>query len=136
MCNGIDLLNRTFTFQLVPIVINTMIIEVLSAYRVLWEIMTTSKVTEDIKIYVLLQESVWLMMAYSLQVTMASVGSSLSESTGETLVIVAKTLNDLEVSNDLSTKLHNFISRSQCRNLKVHNNSLFSIEWKLLVAVS
>lgn len=131
LCDGIVLLNETFTFHLIPIMINTFVMQLFTAYGVLWEFMNPSNYAS----YILFQDVAWLSVNYAFQVVMAFVGSSLSKSAKETSLIIAKNLNELDINDELSTQLHNFVSRSQCLNFEVQNK-LFFIDWKLLVTVS
>lgn len=131
LCNGIDVLNSSFTFHLAPIIVSMLVFNVFSVYGVLWEFLNDSK----IKLFTLLLNGTWLTMQYTLQAMLAYAGSSVTKKGRETAAIVSKVLNDFELSNELASKLQNFLTRSQCRNMKVQN-CFFVIDWKILVSVS
>lgn len=129
--DGIELLNSTFTFQMIAIIINTLIIKTFAAYGIVYEILSNSKRLK----FVLLQDAAWLIMQYLLQMLVCYVGSSVTMNVNATEVIISKLLNDLELNDELVNKLQNFLTRINHRTLDV-GNDLFTINWKLLVAVS
>lgn len=131
LCNAVDLLNSTFTFHLVPIVINTSIIETFAAYSILVEMRSPFKASGSI----ILLNVTWFIIPIVLQVVIAFFGTSLTKEAQATAVIVSDILNELELKEDVVIKLQNFLVRSQCRNLRVQNE-FFVADWKLLVAVS
>lgn len=130
LCDCIELINSTFTFHLIPIIVNSLLIKLFAAYGMLWEF----KVKSPLMLFVFLQNSAWLSMQYFLQVLSAHAGSSLTKNAKETSSIVTRILNDFELSEELSIPLQSFIARSTCRNMSVEN-IFFVIDWKLLVQV-
>ena len=131
LCDGIDLVNSTFTLHLASILIDIIIIKTFSFYGVLWELMSGSNF-QDITIA---QYSFWLTVIYILQIIICFVGSSVAENAKETNKIVSKILNESVFDGEITLNLQNFINRANCRNLNLQN-SFFTMNWKLLVQVS
>lgn len=131
LCDSIELINSTFTFHLIIIIVNALIIELFASYGIFWEF----KVQSKLMLFVLLQNTAWLSMQYVLQILSAHAGSSLTTNGKETLSIINRILNDYDRSDDLTTSLQNFISRTGSRNMLIEN-IFFVIDWKLLVQVT
>lgn len=124
------MINSTFSFQLVSVLINGMVMEIFTAYSLLWEIRFPSV----LMYYVLLQHSLWLFMQVFMQVMLAYAGSALSVNAKETGKIVAKILNEHDLNENLTKLMQNFISRTQCNDFNVQN-IFFAIDWRMFVAV-
>lgn len=131
LCDGISMLNSSFTPHLIAVMMNTLIIEIFTAYGVLHEFILPSKNSGAI----VFQDSAWLVFQYSLQIMIAQIGSCLTSNAKETLIVIAKKLNKFDLSHAMSSKLQAFISQIQFRDLHVQNE-LFIIDWRLLVTVT
>jgi hypothetical protein len=130
LINSFEILNRNFTFHLVPIVASMLAFNIFLCYGVLSEFVSNSK----IKMYTLLLNLSWIVMMYLLMGMMAYSGSSVATKANEVKKTVNRILNDFEMTNDFTLKLHNFLTRLQCQNLEVRN-VFFAINWQILVAV-
>lgn len=130
LCDGIELINNTFTFHLIPVMINAIIIKTVTSYGILWEYVTHSEAL----LFIVLQNGAWLTMQFGFQILIAYVGSSVTKNAKLTLVTIARVLNDYELSEKTATQLQNLIARINVRNLNLQNE-FFIINWKLLVYV-
>lgn len=130
LCDGIDLLNSTFTFHLIPIVMNSLLLQVFSAYGILWAVLSRSKIV----LFITLQNGSWFITQYMLQALMAFAGSSVTRSAKKSSLIIIRELNNDEVNEGLVNALQNLVSRMNSRSLKVEN-VLFQIDWRLFARV-
>lgn len=129
--DAIELINSTFTFQLIPVMINIIIFQTFICYGILWELLLHS----EILMFVLMQYGAWLATHFILEVLIACVGTLLTRNAKKPLIIIAKILAHNSFSDDLSTTLQNIIVRLSSRNAIVQNE-FFKINWQLLVYVS
>lgn len=129
--DAIELINSTFTFQLIPVMINIIIFQTFICYGILWELLLRS----EIFMFVLMQYGAWLATHLILEVMIANFGSLLSKNAKRPAIIINKALTNHDLSDDLSIKLQNIVVRLNSRNTIVQND-FFKINWQLLVYVS
>lgn len=130
LCDGIDLLNATFTFQLAPVLVTVLITKTFTAYGVLWAMISPP----ERQGLTYLQNGSWLAVMYLLEIIIAFVGSAVTKNAQETLVIMTKILNNSKVDEDFVLSMQYFVSRVNCRNLNVQN-CFFKIDWMILLHV-
>lgn len=130
LCDGIDLLNSIFTFQLVPVLINAIASKTFTAYGLLVEATNPS----PFLLMIFLQNGFWMGTMYLLEFIMAFAGSSVTKAAQETLVVMTKILNNSSLDEDFALPMQHFVSRVNCRNLKVQN-CFFKIDWIILLQV-
>lgn len=126
----IDALNSTFTFHIASILFNILVFKIFAIYQILFDFSSDSTK----KMFVLLINGSWLGMQCILQAMISHGGSLVTKNARKISVTVSTILNNFELSNELATKLQNFLARIQCRNHEVQN-VFFTINWKLSVAV-
>lgn len=131
LCDGIDLINTTFTFHLIPVMINSLLLQVFTAYGILWVFLSQSRMSWSI----FLQNLAWLAAAYMMQNLIAYAGNSVTSNAKEVSLTITRILNNFELNSELEVALQKFVVRMNCRSLKVQN-ALFTVNWKLLARVS
>lgn len=130
LCDAIDLLNSTFTFQLAPVLVNVIMTKTFTAYGVLWAMISPT----ERKGLVFLQNGSWLVIMHLLEIVISFVGSAVTKSARDTLAIMTKILNNSRIDEDFASQMQNFVLRVNCRNLKVEN-CFFKINWMILLHV-
>lgn len=130
LCDCLDLLNSSFTFQLAPLLVNIIITKTFTGYGVLWELITPT----PHRGLVFLQNASWLMVMHLLEIMIAFIGSAVTKAAQETVVIMTKILNHSKLDEDFALPMQHFVSRVNCRNLKVQN-CFFKINWMILLHV-
>lgn len=130
LCDGIDILNSTFTFNLTAVLINTLTIKTFTAYGLLWSMISPpdSTVIEHLK------NGSWLMIMLVLEVTIAFVGNAVTKSAQEASVILTRVLNHSISSDAVNVSLQNFVTRLNGRKLHVQN-CFIKINWSIFVHV-
>lgn len=129
--DGIELVNSTFTFHLIPVMINIIIFKTFLSYGILWELLLRS----EIMTFVLIQNGAWLGTHIILEVLIAYVGTLLTRNAKKPSIIITNILTNHDLSENLSSELQNVIIRINSRNT-VLQNEFFKINWQLLVYVS
>lgn len=130
LCDGIDFLNSTFTFQLAPVLVNVLITKTFTAYGVLWAIISPP----ERQGLTFLQNGSWLAIMYLIETIIAFVGSSVPKAAQETLAVMTKILNTSTLDEDFVLPMQHFVSRVNSRNLDV-KNCFFKIDWMILLHV-
>lgn len=130
LCEGIDLLNSTFTCHLTPVLINSLTIKTLTAYGLLWEVISPA----DFSAAENLQNVFWLMVMLILEVTISFAGSTLTQAAQEASGILTRVLNNSISHDALNVSMQNFITRLNGRKLHVRN-CFIKINWSILVHV-
>lgn len=130
LCDGIDLLNSTFTYQLAPIFVNAIATMIFAGYGVLWEIV----IETEFRGLLFLQNGSWLTLMYIVIAVISFVGSSVTQSADETSLIMMKVLNNSEPSETFANLMQKFVTRVNCRNMHVQN-CFFKVNPMLLVYV-
>lgn len=130
LCDCINLLNSTFTFQLVPVLINAIASKTFTAYGLLVELKTPS----HFLFLVLFQNGSWMAMMYFFECIIAFAGSAVTNNAQETLVIMTKILNNSTLNEDFTMPIQYFVSRMNIRNLNVQS-CFFKIDWIILLHV-
>lgn len=129
LCDGIDLVNSTFAFHVIIIFINAMYINIFMMFSLLKRIFQMND-----PVIVHMYNISWILMQYFLQILIVSSGSSVTENARNTSRLITKILNELELKEETSNSLQNFVSRVNSKNLEIRN-ACFTIDWKLLVTV-
>jgi hypothetical protein len=130
LINAIALINSTFSFHLILIVMNSLMLTIFCSYALLREILSPS----ELIIYTFLLNGNWLIIQFLFQVIIAFAGSSVTVQAHETLSIVSEVLNSHELSADMNDKLQNFVTRINRESLQIQN-VFFVIDWKFLITV-
>jgi len=130
LCDGIKLINRTFTLQLIPIIANYMTTNIFSAYTVLRQI---KNVNFDRNF--LIFTGAYLVFQYFAKIVVVHVGYSTTAEAEKFTVVTCKAINDLKTKEEVRLELKNLLYQQKYRNFKIQN-VMFNIDWKLLVVVS
>lgn len=129
--DAVELINSTFTFHLIFIMINIIIFQTFICYGILWELLLHS----EILIFVLMQHGAWLATHFLLEIMIAYFGSILTRNAREPAIIITKIITNVDLSVNMSTALQNVIVRLNSRETIIQNE-FFKIDWQLLVYVS
>lgn len=130
LCDGIDLLNSTFTYQLAPIFVNAIATLTFAGYGVLWEVV----IETDFRGLLFLQNGSWLCFMYIVIVVISFVGSSVTHAAEETSLIMMKIINNSQPNESFANSMQKFVTRVNCRSMHVQN-CFFKINPMLLVYV-
>lgn len=130
LCDVIEIVNSTFTFQLIFVFFYFFILNLLTVFTHIWMF------THYVKyIYGLLStDGVILLLNYILKSVMIHSSSSTTREAEETAVIVSRIINSGGCNKVQQTTFKKFLSQNQYRNLKLRT-ALFTINWKLLLTV-
>jgi hypothetical protein len=131
LCDLIDIVNSTFTFPLIFITFYFMIVNLFSCYDHILIYVTEPRYFFN----TIVTEGLSTMFTFSLQVISVYSAMRTSQKLRETPVIVSKIINSENCSEINRRNLETLLSQIQYRNLNFEN-SLFVIDWKLLLAVS
>lgn len=130
LCDGIDLLNSTFTYQLVPIFVNAVTTMTFTGYGVLFEMV----IKTNFRSLLFLQNGSWLCFMYIVIIVISFIGYSVTQAAEQTSLIMMKVLNNSEPSETHTNSMQKFVTRVHCRNMHVQN-CFFKINPMLLVYV-
>lgn len=125
------MINSTFTFHLIAIIITSMLIEIFTYYGILWAFLNK---TENFTLSVI-QNGSWAMTMILVKLAVTYIGSSVNNNGEETAVIITRILSETHLSSELEYSLQNIMLRISKRNYKLQT-PLFNINCKLLVSVS
>jgi len=128
--DGVLMINATFTFHLIGIFINAVMIEIFTYYAFLWEILNHS----DLIFLGLIQNGSWALTMMIIKIVGTHAGSSVKKNGEEAAVIITQILSESHTSDDLAISLQNLMLRISIRNFEL-KTPLFSVTYKLLVSV-
>lgn len=129
LCDLIELLNKTFTNQLVFVMAEFMSIEIFGGYGILREALSTSR-----KYFLLVGNLIWIMFQYPVKFFMASAGSSTTDEAEKSLVLIAKLIIRTKYDDLLRSRLNNLLIELQCRNKKI-SNVFFTVNYNVILLV-
>lgn len=130
LCDAVDLMNRAFTFQLVPVLFNELMSKTFVAYGILWELISPTQHSN----FSFFRNGSWLLLMYIIDVLIALVGSSVTGAFLETKIIVTKILNNPGCDDEFTNQMLNFITRLSCRNIHLEN-CFFRLSWIFIIHV-
>jgi len=130
LCDVIELINSTFTSSLVFVEINFLLINIFALYGGLKEVVNNSNwiglaLSSNLS-YIAIQNAINVLMIYA--------GSATTNEAEETNAIISKIIASNRNNKTLLSNCHDFL-QIRNRNVKLQN-IFFTINWKLLLAVS
>lgn len=133
LCDLIEILNSTFTLQLVFVMISITIVDIFAAYGIICEFLTNQSIRLK---FLIIGNSTWISVQCAIKFFMAHCGSSTTNEAEKSLIIVSK-LADRINEKDLKTEasLNLVITQMRVRNKNLEN-VFFTINYKLILAVS
>jgi 7tm Chemosensory receptor len=131
LCDSIEVINSTFTFQLVIVITSFLLIDIFTAYGILRELM---KHQNGIKL-ALLSNFIWIFIQYLIKIFIAHAGSSTTSEAEKAVVIVTKALGSMEFDQELKVDLNFHLIQMRCRNKNLQN-VFFVINWQFILTVS
>lgn len=127
--DGIELINSTFTTQLIFAMLSFLITDIFAAYGALKELLV-----ENNRLPILLVgNSVWVAIQYAIKGFMVYAGSSTTDEAEKPITIIAKAAGSMD-SSELKSDLMALLVQLRCRNKKLEN-VFFTINWNLILAV-
>jgi len=130
LCDGIELINGTFTLQLLPIMAYFMTTNIFSAYATLREI---KNVNFDWNFFIF--TGGYLVFQYFAKIVVVHIAYSTTAEAEKFTVVTCKAINDLKIKEEVRHGLEKLLTQQKYRNFKLQN-VMFNIDWKLLVIVS
>lgn len=150
LCDGVEIINSTFTFQLIVVIIESLVsmiinesyvaflkllsilsqlTDVFSAFAIIREIIKL----EDIKV-ALLPHIILIANQFLKKCIMSHSGSSTTKEAENTSIIVSRIISERQNGSDLAG-WKTFLSLIGTRNLNLQN-VFFKINWNILLGVS
>lgn len=130
LCDLIEIINKTFTSQLVFVMAEFMSIEIFSGYGILREVLLTSR-----KMFLIIGNLFWIIFQYPVKFFMASAGSGTTDEAEKSLALITKLINRARHDELLRCQLNNLLIQLQCRNKKL-SNVFFNINYNVILVVS
>lgn len=131
LCDGIALVNSSFTSQLIPLMVYFLSTTTFVGYTALREFSFPT----DMFMFQVYLNGLWLVVQYMVKFVLVYSGSSTTNQAQETSVIIIKVINNLNTSRHQRKIFKNFMSQIAFRNLHLQN-VMFKINWHFLLAVS
>lgn len=131
LCDTVELVNNTFTFQLIIVMMSILLIDIFAAYGALREFMSNSN--ERLK-FLIIANSTWIAIQYLMKVFMACSGSRTTSEATKSLVHLTRLIEATESSNPMKLEMNFLLIQMKCRN-KNFQNVFFNINWHLILAV-
>lgn len=131
LCDIIEILNSTFTGQLVFVVISILVIDIFAFYGVIREFLSN----QNLK-FIIIGNSTWLVLQSAIKFFMAHCGSSTTSEAEKSLIIVSQFMDQVD-DTDMMTRINLNLVMNQMRfRNKNLENKFFAINYKLILAVS
>lgn len=131
LCDAIEMINSTFTRHLIIVTLSLLLTDVFAAYGILREFMTRS---QKLGFY-LLSNGSWIVMQLAFKCLMVYSGSSTTKEAEKSVTIVTRAAGKLEINDVIKADLNSLLLQMRCRSKSIEN-SFFTINWTLIVAVS
>lgn len=130
LCDLIELVNSTFTFQLLVTILSLLLTNIFAFYGTLREFLAGSNGLG----FFIIGNGIWTAIQYFIMVFMAHAGSSTKSEADKSSVIIAKASGTLDAHDYLKTALHYLLIEMRCRNTALQN-IFFAINWNVILAV-
>lgn len=130
LCDGILLINSTFTFQMIPVLALILSNGVFALHSTIKEFVSMGKIFWVVS----MNNTLWIIYYILALAFMANTGSKTSDEANRTSVIVLKIINNLE-GNELLKNFEIF-SQQITKREKVIRNVFFVIDWTVLFTMS
>lgn len=130
LCDGIELINSTFSFHIVFVITSFLLTNVFAAYTTLREVLSQSSQLGHLAV----GASLFVLIHYLIKLFIAYVGSSTTTEAEKPLKVVSKALGSLNFEENLKVDLNFFLIQMQSRNKNLQNN-FFVINWNFILAV-
>lgn len=131
LCDIIDTINALFTFHLIIVSLNIMIMSIFAVYGIVRELLEGS----DQLWFLLPGNSIWMIIQYMIQHSMVNAGSSTTSEAEKATLIVVKAAAELDSRDYLRNDLNSLLLHMRSRNKKL-KNIFFTVDWNLTQAVS
>lgn len=129
LCDAIDLINSMFTSSLVLVMTNFLVMKVFLCYTAMREYVATSY---EFDIFI---NAVWMSVMHSVEIFIAYAGSSTTDETGKSIVIVIKSAAMIHPKDIRKSELISLMFQMRYRNKNL-KNIFFTINWNLIHGVS
>lgn len=129
LCDLIEMVNQTFTSQLIFVMTEFMSIEIFGGYGILREALSSSR-----KYFLIVGNVAWIIFQYPVKFFMASAGSSTTNEAEKSVVLITKLINRARYDDSLRSRLNNLLIQLQCRNKKL-SNVFFTVNYNVILVV-
>lgn len=131
LCDLIESVNTTFTNQLILVMIIILMTDVFAIYGMMREY----KSNQAAFCFLLIANSTWTIIQYSIKTLMAYCGQSTTNEAEKSLVLLTRAITNIEGDVDLKNDLNALLIQMKFRK-KTFENIFFSINFNLIVAVN
>lgn len=132
LCDAIDFLNDSLTYNLIPVMIYIVSTNVFVCYGSLRIYMHNEQYSSTI----LVINGIWGSFILFLKLTIAHVGSSTTRKAEEMFVLIGNLVNEIDWNFiELHNEMKTFLRQIRCRNLRIQNG-IFVVNWNLITSVS
>lgn len=131
LCDGITLINSSFTLQLVPLINYFILTSIFVGYTALRELIVPSTLVQFQVIY----NGSWLIVQGAIKIFIAHAGTATTNEARETPVIVTKIINQGHLNQNDQDVYKEFLPQVQYRNLNLEN-AIFKVNYHLPLAVT
>lgn len=125
----VEMVNQTFTTQLIFVMAQFMSIEIFGGYGILREMLSTSR-----KYFLIVGNFFWIIFQYPVKFFMASAGNNTTNEAEKSLVLITKLINRARYDDSLRCRLNNLLIQLQCRNKKLFN-VFFTVNYNVILLV-
>ena len=133
LCDLIELLNKTFTWQLIFVMINLMLVDIFTAYGVVREFIEQRAFKLK---FLIITNTIWSLLQFAIKYIMAYCGNSTTDEAENSLLIVTRIIEKFGDDDEkMKTDLNHLLNQMQGRNKNLEN-VFFAINYKLILAVS
>lgn len=132
LCDLIELSNETFTWQLIIVMTNLLMIDIFAFYGILREFIVHN--VEKFK-FLILANTTWCTFQFLIKFFMAYCGKNTTGEAEKSLVIITRLVEQLDRNDQLTVDLNLLLGQMRGRNKKLEN-VFFTINYKLILAVS
>jgi hypothetical protein len=129
--DSIELINSSFTFHLIFVMINILSLNIFATYGVVREFLSRSEMFS----HQIINNVFWILTHCFLKSLMAFLGSSTTKEAMRPRLIILKALEASDSTHRLQDELKNLLEKLKNRNPNIENE-FFVINWKLILSVS
>lgn len=131
LCDLIELVNSTFTNQLIIVVMSLLLTDVFAVYGVMREFQAKN----DRFFFFLISNTAWAIIQYSIKAFMAHCGQTATSEAEKSVVLVTKAIAAVDRDSNLQNDLNSLLIRMKFRE-KIFRNVFFTINFQLILTVN
>lgn len=132
LCDAIEMINSTFTMQIVVVMTSLLLNDVFSGYEMLQGYLSGSS---HLLPFLILTNLLWIILQYAVKILIAHSGSSTTNEAEKSISFVVRLITTRHLDKELKKDLNYLLVQMRCRNKNLQN-WFFSINWNLVLTVS